>query len=401
MFYEFSGSQSMSESPSSYAGSDSGSTPLLDINKSLCCSYFSKSLKKVFSDKLVKELTEDQRKCLDFGNSIRRIMPLDRQVWSKLWMALDEAERHLLKESELLFLSLHAEVQSELSKTHGNIHGMFIQICEMLEISEELLDRKDLVKSLVDIFVYIITLSDEIRLANPQSPEFLEILQGYKRIADAFCNLNLERFHMYFFSSDEELQRFFERMDKKLQQSGKAALSNHDFSSIMSRFISPDIMAGCFFKPLPQSEDFLQLVISAIMHKYHSCVRESIDEHMFKKEVAGLLDELCTIFDWIVKYELFPSLQKKLNILCRLLPWDAFMDFLKKIKDLHPTEHLFICLTLKSIAKSIQKKEGMDLDYARILSNYPSAIVVDRAQIFKFVCGQLSITPGQEEEEEL
>jgi hypothetical protein len=85
----------------------------------------------------------------------------------------------------------------------------------------------------------------------------------------------------------------------------------------------------------------------------------------------------------------------KLNVLCKLLPWKEFTEFLQSIRDRYPDEHEFICLTMRSMAEKIQKdgSEGMDAHYAQVLSGYPSGgFVADRAQIFEFVCGQLSIT---------
>ena len=85
----------------------------------------------------------------------------------------------------------------------------------------------------------------------------------------------------------------------------------------------------------------------------------------------------------------------KLNVLCKLLPWEEFTEFLQSIRDRHPDEHEFICLTLRSMSEEIQGdiKKGMDAQYARVLSHYPSGgFVADRAQTFEFVCGQLSIT---------
>jgi hypothetical protein len=144
-------------------------------------------------------------------------------------------------------------------------------------------------------------------------------------------------------------------------------------------------------------------MISAIMLKYHSCVGELVDEHMCdfcrkwfvdKQAADSLVEEVCKIFEELGKHQLFYMQGMKLNVLCKLLPWKEFTEFLQVIRDRHPDEHEFICLTLRSMAEKIQGDvtEGMDEHYARVLSRYPSGgFVAERAQISEFVCGQLSI----------
>jgi hypothetical protein len=278
---------------------------------------------------------------------------------------------------------------------------MFIQICKELEIPAELLNRGNLVESLSDVFMYILHLSDKLRSADHKSPGFLEFLQHYKRIMDALRNLQFDKF---FFRNDEEIQLFFETMDQKLQQSGKATLSERKISSIMSLFIPTDFVMDGFFNPIPQSENLLRLMISALMRKYLSSVGESDDEHMsifcrkwfVDKQLADrLVEELCKMFEEIGKHLFFHMQGMKLNVLCKLLPWEEFSAFLKVIRDQHPDAHEFICLTLRSMAEKIKEdgSEGMDEHYACVLSNYPSGeFVTDRAQILDFVCDQLSIT---------
>jgi len=323
-------------------------------------------------------------------------MVVSQSLWSKMMMGFSEQQNILFKDSEELFLSLHTHVKWDFYAIYHDNCAMFFQICEQVGIPEDLLNCENLGESLSNVFLHMISLSDELRLADPKSPEFLEFLQYYKRIADAFCNLQLDRFAMFLFNSPEELQRFFESMDEKLQQSGKAALSEHAFSSIMSLLISTDFVTGGFYTPLPHSVDYLKLMISTIMENYDSCVREfSVDN----QEANSLVEKICEIFDELGNHE-FRHMQRMqrmmLNVLCKLLPWKEFTEFLQMIRYRHPVEHQFISLTLRSIAESVQKdgSEGMDAHYAKVLSNYSSGgFVTDRAQILKFVCYQLSITP--------
>ena len=379
MFYEFSGSQAMEE---------------YDINTSRCLSftYFSGSLEKVYSDNLKSKIPEDQKEGLHLRKSSDRLRGVSSSLWSRMMMALPEEKIILFKDSEALFLSLHGHVKWDFYPIYHDNRAMFFQICEEVGIPAELLDFENLGESLSNVFMYIISLSDELRLADPKSPEFLEFLQYYNRIADAFCNLQLDRFALFLFNSSEELQRFFESMDEKLQESGKAALSEHTFSSITSLLISTDFVTGGFYTPLPYSIDFLRLMISTIMENYASCVGEwSVDN----QAVNSLVEKICEIFDEIGNHELRHRQGMMLNVLCKLLPWKEFTDFLQSIRDQHPVEHQFISLTLRGIAENVRKdgSEGMDELYARVLSNYPSGgFVVDRAQISNFVCDQLSIT---------
>lgn len=341
----------------------------------------------------------------------QRTRNLNTPRWIRWMSKITIRESELFTNYEAFLKKLNEQAQRCVYEIQENIPEMFFRICEELEIPAELLDREDLVESLSNVFLHIVRLSDELRSADHESPDFLEILQRYKRISDAFCKLQFDK---VFFSSAEELQLFFNRMDEKLRESGKDALAEQKISSIMSRLISTDFVMDGFFQPLPQSQDVLRLMISAIMQKYHSCVGESFDEHMgdfcFKwfvdKQAAdNLVEELCKIFEEIEEHQLFRMQGMKLNVLCKLLPWKEFTEFLQSIRDRYPDEHEFICLTLRSMAEKIQKdgSDGMDVHYAKVLSNYPSGgFVVDRAHILEFVYRQLSITLefGQVEEEE-
>jgi hypothetical protein len=309
-------------------------------------------------------------------------------------------ESELFTNYEAFIKKLNEQAQRCVYEIQENIPEMFFRICEELEIPAELLDRENLVESLSNVLMYIVRLSDELRLGYQESPDNFGSLHHYKRIVDTFCKLQFDK---VFFRSAEELQLFFNRMDEKLQESRKDALAEHKISSIMSRLISTDFVMDGFFQPLPQSQDVLRLMISAIMQKYHSCVRESFDEHMgdfcFKwfvdKQAAdNLVEELCKIFEEIEEHQLFRMQGMKLNVLCKLLPWKEFTDFLQSIRDRYPDEHEFICLTLRSMSEKIQKdrSDGMDVHYAQVLSHYPSGgFAAARIQIFEFVCDQLSI----------
>ena len=376
-----------------------------NIGLALILMFFGTVLEKLILKRHLRTIPEDQIPGQNLFRFSQRTKDLSTPRWSRWIMKISARNSKLYNEYEAFLRNLNGQAQRCVCEIQQNIPAMFFRICEELEIPAELLDRENLVESLSNVFLHIAHLSDELRSADQESPDFLEILQCYKRIADAFCKLQFDKF---FFSSDEELQLFFERMDQKLQQSGKDVLSEHKFSSIMSLLMSTDFVMDGFFKPVPQSEDFLRLMISTIMQKYHLCVGEFFDEHMgdfcrqwfVDKPAANILVEaLCKIFEEIGEHPLFSMQTMKLNVLCKLLPWKEFTEFLQSIRVRHPDEHEFICLTLRSMSEKIQKdgSEGMDArmdaHYAQVLSRYPSGgFVAARAQIFEFVCDQLSIT---------
>jgi hypothetical protein len=354
---------------------------------------FTNVLESLIFQQLQKNIPEDQIPGQVLSRLSERMIKSDRMMRSDMrewtsWISgqdvrLSNGYREWLKE-------VKCQAQSRVSKNHNDIHAIFFEICEALEIPAELLDRGILVETLTNVFMYIVRMSDELRLTDHESPDFLEILKRYKQIVDAFCKLKFDKF---FFRSDEELQLFFERMDEKLQLSGKGALSEHKFSSITSLLISTDFVMAGFLKPVPNSEDFLRLIVFAIMQKYVSCVRTSLNS---KHEADSLVEELCNIFEDSEKHPFFCWQDVKLNLLCKLLPWKEFTDFLKMIRVRNPVEHKFICLTMIMMAKTIKEdtSERIDEQYAHVLSHYPSCgFVTDRAQILEFVCGQLSITP--------
>jgi hypothetical protein len=331
----------------------------------------------------------------------QRTMKLNPIRWSRRIITLSCRDSGLFTNYDTFLKNLNEQAQKCVYEIHDNIPKMFFRICEELGIPAELLDRENLVESLSNVFLHIVRLSDEIRSADHESPDFLEILQRYKRIVDAFFKLKFDKF---FFRDEEELRLFFESMDEKLQQSGKDVLASHTFSSITDLFMTTDFVMDGFFNPVHQSEDLLQLTFSAIILKYHSCVGDSVDKNMGafcrkwfvnKQEAEKLVEVLCKIFEDFEKHPLFSMQTMKLNVLCKLLPWEEFTEFLQSIRDRHPEAHEFICLTLRSMAEKIQGDitEGMDEHYARVLSRYPSGgFVADRAQISNFVCNQLLIT---------
>jgi hypothetical protein len=340
-----------------------------------------------------------------------RTMDLNPIRWSRWMSKISCRDTRLFTNYKEFLKKLNEQAQMCVYEIQENIPQMFFRICEELGIPAELLDRGNLVVSLSNVFLHIVRLSDEIRSADRESPDFLEILQRYKRIVDAFFKLKFDKF---FFSSAEELQLFFKRMDEKLQQSGKDVLASHTFSSITSLFLTTDFVMDGFFNPVPQFQDFLQLTISAIILEYHPCVGESDDEHMgdfcckwfVDKQAADMLVEaLCKIFEDFEKHPLFHMSTMKLNVLCKLLPWKGFTEFLQSIRDRHPEAHEFICLMMRSMAQKIQEDVSVriDGDYARVLLCYPSGgFVADRAQISKYMSDQLLITDefGQVDEEE-
>jgi hypothetical protein len=375
-----------------------------DSHERICANIvFSRELKILFSENSLERATMKQP--LILGENLFRLSQrtkvLNTLRWARWMGKITMRESELFTDYEAFLKKLNGQAQRRVYEIHENIPEMFFRICEELGIPAELLDRENLVESLSNVFLHIVHLSDELRLANHQSPEFLEILQCYKRIADTFCKLQFDK---VFFSSAEELQLFFECMDEKLQQSGKDALSEHKFSSITNLLISTDFVMDGLKKPVPQSEDFLRLMISTIMREYLACVGESVDENMGdfcrqwfvdKQAADSLVEALCKIFEEIGEHPLFSMQTMKLNVLCKLIPWKEFTEFLQSIRVRHPDEHEFICLTLRSMSEKIQKDESerMDAHYAQVLSRYPSGgFVAARAQIFEFVCDQLSIT---------
>ena len=372
-------------------------------NLAMAIMFFASSLEFLIFGRLLRTtpMTPEQIQGQNLFRFSERNIKLNTPMWSRWMMKLSIRDGGLFTDYEKWFKTLKCEAQRCVYQIQDNIPEMFFRICEELGIPAGLLDRGDLVESLSKVFIYILHLSDELRSAVPESPEFLEKLQHYKRIMDAFRNL---QFGKGFFSSDEELRLFFERMDEKLQQLEKAPLSEHKISAITNLFIQTDFVMDGFFEPVPQFEDFLRLMLSAIMRKYYSCVGESDDEHMSEfcrkwfldKQVAySLIEELCKIFEDFEKHPLFRMTGMKLNVMCKLLHWDEFTGFLQLIRDRHPDEHEFICLTMKSMADSIQADNTAEMDdvYASVLSRYPSGgFVTTRAQIVDFVSSQLSIT---------
>jgi len=375
----------------------------MDPNLAMAIMFFASSLEFLIFGRLLR--TTPMTHQLIQGQKLyrfsKRSKNLNTNKWSRWMMKLSMRDGELFGQYQDFLKDLKYQAQKHVCEIHDDIPIMFFRICEELEIPAELLNRGNLVESLSNVFMYILSRSDELRSAVPESPEFLEKLKRYKRIMDAFCKLQFDKF---FFSSDEELQLFFERMDQKLQQSGKDVLSEHKFSSITSLLMSTDFVMDGFFKPLTQSEDFLQLMLSAIVRKYLSSVGESDDEHMSefcrkwfldKPAADSLVEALCKIFEDFKEHPLFHMTGMKLNVLCKILPWKKFTEFLQVIRDQHPDAHEFICLTLRSMANSIQTDNTAEMDnvYALVLSRYPSGgFVTTRAQIVDFVSSQLSIT---------
>jgi hypothetical protein len=263
-----------------------------------------------------------------------------------------------------------------------------------------MLDRKNLVKSLCNVFIHIIVLSDDLRLLYQKSPDFLEKLLHYKKIANVFSNL---KFDNGFFRSEEELNSFFEYTDGILQFVEKGGFTRRNFnsfSSIKSLFMSTDFVLSRHSESFPQSHDLLRMMIDAIMDRYYLSLEKWHDDHMAaffgdsfdKTKIEYLVEELCNIIEDIRKHDCFNEMPMMLNVLCKLLPWKKFTDFLQSIRVLHPIEHEFICLTLKSMAQSIQEndRKGIDESYASVLLQYASCgFEPDRTRIFEFVCDQL------------
>jgi hypothetical protein len=161
-------------------------------------------------------------------------------------------ESELFTNYEAFIKKLNEQAQRCVYEIQENIPEMFFRICEELEIPAELLDRENLVESLSNVLMYIVRLSDELRLGYQESPDNFGSLHHYKRIVDTFCKLQFDK---VFFRSAEELQLFFNRMDEKLQESRKDALAEHkiSFDGLCHGWLfpAPPPVSGC-----PATHDF-------------------------------------------------------------------------------------------------------------------------------------------------
>jgi hypothetical protein len=140
-------------------------------------------------------------------------------------------------------------------------------------------------------------------------------------------------------------------------------------------------------------------MVGAIMRNFHGCM---MDGWLWTERAVHYVYALCDILHEIRNHSHFRMDFFKFNVLCKLLPWKEFTDFLQQLAN--PglcdgndfcDEHGFITVTLREMAKSIQENnmDGMNEHYSRVLSNHlPRGFVTDRAQISEFVCDQLSIT---------
>lgn len=345
-------------------------------------------------------MTKEQirgKKMVNFNRRMKLVKSPKWIVWTQKWCV--EIEKPFTA-YENWVKNLNDQADRDISDIRENIPEMFFRICEILEIPKHMLDRKNLVRSLCGVFIHIIVFSDELYFLDPKTPDFLEKLLHYKKIADVFSNL---KFDNGFFRSEEELNTFFEYIDGILQDSAKGGLTKRDFtsfSSIASLFMSTDFVLSVHSESFPQSRDLLRIMIDAIMDRYYLYLETWHNDHMAaffgdsfdKTKIKSLVEELCNIIEDIRKHDRFNEIPMMLNVLCKLLPWKKFTNFLQSIRVLHPTEHEFICLTLKSMAQSIQAndREGIDVSYASVLSHYPSrGFEPDRTRIFEFVCAQL------------
>lgn len=345
-------------------------------------------------------MTEEQikgKKMVNFNSRMILVKSTKWSVWTQKWCI--EIERPFTA-YENWVKNLNEQADRDISDIRENIPEMFFRICEILEIPEDMLDRKNLVRSLCGVFIHIIVFSDELCFLDPKSPNFLEKLLHYKKIADVFSNL---QFDNGFFRSEEELNTFFEYIDGILQDSGKGGFTRRDFtsfSSIKSLFMSTDFVLSIHSESFPQSHDLLRMMIDAIIDRYYLSLETWHNDHMAaffgdsfdKTKIEYLVEELCNIIEDIRKHDCFNETLMMLNVLCKLLPWKKFTDFLQSIRVLHPIEHEFICLTLKSMAQSIQEndRKGIDESYASVLLQYASrGFEPDRTRILDFMCAQL------------
>jgi hypothetical protein len=370
------------------------------MNAQTICFYVAlKSL--IFGDLQRKTpMTEEQikgKKMVNFNRRMILVKSPKWSAWTQKW-CIEIARPFTAYENWVK--NLNEQADRDISDIRENIPEMFFRICEILEIPKDMLDRKNLVKSLCNVFIHIIVLSDDLRLLYQKSPDFLEKLLHYKKIANVFSNL---KFDNGFFRSEEELNSFFEYTDGILQFVEKGGFTRRNFnsfSSIKSLFMSTDFVLSIHSESFPQSHDLLRMMIDAIIDRYYLSLETWTDDHMAaffgdsfdKTKIEYLVEELCNIIEDIRKHDCFNEMPMMLNVLCKLLPWKKFTDFLQSIKVLHPIEHEFICLTLKSMAQSIQEndRKGIDASYASVILQYPSrGFEPDRTRIFEFVCAQL------------
>ena len=350
------------------------------------------SLKNLIFEILKKEtmLTPDQK----LGKELTRINDLLKKVAhiasSRSMPQMTIRDRWCLIAYEDFLISLIDQANGQVFKLGSNIPKIFFRICQVLEIPAKLLFPDNLPESLASVFLYIIQLSDEIRSTDLQSDEFLEKIQRYKHIADVFCKINIDQLLL---EKPSDLSIFFQLIDEKLTASGKPSLAKHDVSSLNELFISPDFVFAGFSSPLSEFNDLLKIMIGALMHQFDKDPLES------KKYVYAL----CDIFHEIREHPYF--LRKmdifKFNVLCKLLPWKDFTDFLRRLGNPafcdgidFQVEQSFICITLQDMSKSVQENnmKGMDEHYSGVLSNHPPrGFEADRTQILEFVCSQLSI----------
>lgn len=262
-----------------------------------------------------------------------------------------------------------------------SIFEIFSRICQELKLPAKLLVPNNFPETISNVFLFIIHLSDRIRSMDHRKEKYLEIIQDYKKIANFLCNLKLVQ-HLFEYPSD--LESFFQLVDKKLTASGKPSLANHDVSSLNELFISPDFVFAGFSSHLPESDDLLRLLIGALMRRFEED----------KLEAKKYLYALCDIFHEIKENMCFDMDIFKFNVLCKILPWKEFTDFLQRLGNPSLCNELgFICATLIDMAKSVQENKSDDMDehYFRVLSNHsPRGFEMDRTQILDFVCSQLS-----------
>lgn len=340
------------------------------------------------------QLTSEQSVGKNLARVDELLKSVNRRDWSSWMQQMTLRDGSALQVYEQFLMSLKGQARRQVEILGSNILRIFFRICQELEIPEEILIPNNLPESFSNVFLYIIRLSDEIRSMDQQSYVFLEILQRYKLIAGTFCRINIDQ---HFFEEPGDLHIFWSLVDEKIIASGKPSLEKHSVSSLKGLFISPDFVSAGFFKPLSESENFLRLIIGAILRRFEDATVDFFDT----PETVKYANALCDIFHEIRGHIRFHMEIFKFNVLCQLLPWGEFTEFLKRLgnPDLCDgndfcDEYGFIVKTLMEMAESVQKNtmDGMDVAYSRVLSNHPSrGFVADRTQIYGFVCSQLSI----------
>lgn len=317
----------------------------------------------------------------EFGQKIERCeIRRERtsvQAWTRNgWGEKTPEEESALRAYQHWIRQLNRDAGDKSYEFSKSIPDMFFEICKELGLPAKLLIRDDLVEALSNVYLHIIQLSDDLLSTDRESPEFLDRLYAFKKIADVFNKLEFDRS----FFSEEELREFFVRLDEKLQETGKIPLHEHNFRGINQRIMQTDLMLNVSCSLEYDCKNFLKILIEAIIHGY----RQSGGG----QRALDFVEQFCKIFDQIYEHKLFFLPMHKHYLLCYLFPWEGFTGFLMSIRQEHPEAHEYVCSSLVEITTRVQKDKD-DLLHTQIMSKYPD-FEQNKANIVEFVRAQLS-----------